>query len=151
MAVKVNVINQYGKIPYNLKKMAKGLCKLINKFEGLKTKHVVSVILVNDEEIQRINKEYRQFDVPTDVISFALADDQEEYPYELGDIFISFDKVIVQATEYEHSPMRELGFLIVHGMLHLLGYDHSTLEEDEAMTGIQNEILSQYGLERIPK
>ncbi|HOI46694.1 MAG TPA: rRNA maturation RNase YbeY [Bacilli bacterium] len=148
MGIKLNIINQYGEIDLPIKKLAKGLAKRINAFERLSKRHIVSIILVNNEEIKRINKEYRKLDVETDVISFALADDLDEYPYELGDIFISIDKVYQQAQEYGHSNERELGFLIVHGILHLLGYDHITKEEETAMFEIQEQILRSYGLER---
>lgn len=148
MGIKLNIINQYGEIDLPIKKLAKGLAKRINAFERLSKRHIVSIVLVNNEEIKRINKEYRKLDVETDVISFALADDLDEYPYELGDIFISIDKVYQQAQEYGHSNERELGFLIVHGILHLLGYDHITKEEENAMFEIQEQILRSYGLER---
>ncbi|MCY7464083.1 rRNA maturation RNase YbeY, partial [Bacillus paralicheniformis] len=93
------------------------------------------------EEIQKINKEYRGKDYPTDVISFALEEDGEgeieiigaDMPPVLGDIIISADKAREQAEEYGHSLMRELGFLTVHGFLHLLGYDHMTEEEEKEM------------------
>lgn len=148
MGIKLNIINQYGEIDLPIKKLAKGLAKRINAFERLSKRHIVSIVLVNNEEIKRINKEYRKLDVETDVISFALADDLDEYPYELGDIFISIDKVYQQAQEYGHSNERELGFLIVHGILHLLGYDHITKEEETTMFEIQEQILRSYGLER---
>ena len=87
-----------------------------------------NVIIINNEEIHKINKEYRGIDRPTDVISFAL-EDYKDIKYEndyrvLGDIYISIDKVKEQAKEYGHSEKRELAFLAVHGLLHLLGYDH---------------------------
>ena len=148
MAIKMNVINQYGEVPMQISRLAKGLAKKINQFERLASKHIVSIVLVNNEEIHRLNKEYRNIDAPTDVISFALADGLDQYPYELGDIFISIDKVKQQAIDYGHSVERELGFLIVHGMLHLLGYDHINEEHEKAMFQIQEQILSSYGLER---
>lgn len=80
MGIKLNIINQYGEIDLPIKKLAKGLAKRINAFERLSKRHIVSIVLVNNEEIKRINKEYRKLDVETDVISFALADDLDEYP-----------------------------------------------------------------------
>jgi probable rRNA maturation factor len=151
MAIKMNIINQYGPINFKFQTLVKGLSKKINEFERLSSRHIVSIVLVNNEEIQRINKEYRGIDAPTDVISFALADGLEQYPYELGDIMISVDKVKQQAIDYEHSEERELGFLIVHGVLHLLGYDHDSEEHEKAMFQIQEQILSSYGLERNTK
>ncbi|MDP4137699.1 MAG: rRNA maturation RNase YbeY, partial [Bacillota bacterium] len=93
---------------------------------------------------------------PTDVISFALEEDGEgeveiigaDMPPVLGDIIISVDKAREQAEEYGHSLMRELGFLTVHGFLHLLGYDHMTEEEEKEMFTKQKEILNRYGLSR---
>ena len=92
-----------------------------------------NVIIINNEEIHKINKEYRGIDRPTDVISFAL-EDYKDIKYEndyrvLGDIYISIDKVKEQAKEYGHSEKRELAFLAVHGLLHLLGYDHMEKED----------------------
>ena len=87
-----------------------------------------NVIIINNEEIHKINKEYRGIDRPTDVISFAL-EDYKDIKYEndyrvLGDIYISIDKVKEQAKEYGHSEKRELAFLAVHGLLHLLGFEY---------------------------
>ena len=107
----------------------------------------LSCIIVDNEEIHRINKEYRQIDRPTDVISFAYEDDEtfdiEGMPRQLGDIFISIDKAREQAEEYEHSFKREFCFLFTHGLLHLLGYDHVEDEEEaEMMYGLQEVILN---------
>lgn len=92
-----------------------------------KSKIELNVIFVDNHAIQLINQEYRAIDQPTDVISFAFCDSPSiiEYEYELlGDIYISVDKAGEQAIEYGHSFDREIGFLVVHGMFHLLGYDH---------------------------
>lgn len=107
---------------------------------------VCSVIFCSPEQIHQINKEYRHIDRATDVISFALQDDEEnifieEEENELGDIFINTQAVIDQAKEYGHSERRESCFLFCHGLLHLLGYDHMTKEEEEVMFGLQREIL----------
>lgn len=109
---------------------------------------VVSVSFIDNEEIHKINKEYRKIDRPTDVISFAFLDNEDrakEYasgmPVILGDIYISLDKADEQAKEYGHSMKRELCFLLVHGLLHLLGYDHMTKEDEEIMFPLQDKIL----------
>lgn len=107
----------------------------------------LSCIIVDNEEIHRINREYRQIDRPTDVISFAYEDDEyfeiEGMPRQLGDIFISIDKAKEQAEEYGHSFKREFCFLFTHGLLHLLGYDHVEDEvEAEMMYGLQEVILN---------
>lgn len=109
-----------------------------------------NVIIINNEEIHKINKEYRRIDRPTDVISFAL-EDYKDIKYEndyrvLGDIYISIDKVKEQAKEYGHSEKRELAFLAVHGLLHLLGYDHMEKEDEKVMFSRQELILDGYGI-----
>ena len=116
----------------------------------------VSITFVTNKDIQEINRDYRGKDQPTDVISFALeetgGDEVEiqgaDLPPHLGDIIISIEKAKEQAEEYGHSFMRELGFLSVHGFLHLLGYDHMTKEEEEKMFSRQKEILEKFGLKR---
>lgn len=109
-----------------------------------------NVIIINNGEIHKINKEYRGIDRPTDVISFAL-EDYKDIKYEndyrvLGDIYISIDKVKEQAKEYGHSEKRELAFLAVHGLLHLLGYDHMEKEDEKVMFSRQELILDGYGI-----
>ncbi len=111
-----------------------------------------NVIFVDSETIKNINKEYRNIDRVTDVISFALEDGEENINFEfgrlLGDIYICVDKMKQQAEEYGHSLLREQGFLTVHGLLHLLGYDHMTKEDEEVMFKKQELILDDYGLKR---
>lgn len=112
---------------------------------------VMSVIIVDNNEIHKINKEYRGIDRETDVISFALEEGEtiDEPVKTLGDIYISIDKVYEQAKEYGHSIKRELFFLVTHGFLHLLGYDHMTKEDEEKMFSLQEEILDSYGVKRV--
>ena len=109
-----------------------------------------SVIIIDNEKIHEINKQYRGIDRPTDVISFALEEDENYEVKErlLGDIYISIDKVYEQAKEYNHSVKRELFFLVTHGFLHLLGYDHMTPEDEKEMFSLQEEILDNYGVKR---
>jgi len=110
-----------------------------------------NVIIINNEEIHNINMRYRGIDRPTDVISFALEDDKSMVKSNirvLGDIYISYDKVLEQAKEYGHSIKRELCFLTVHGILHLLGYDHMNVEEEKIMFNIQKELLEEYGIKK---
>lgn len=110
----------------------------------------VSVTLVDNEFIHNINREYRHIDRPTDVISFAFLDGDENKDkmfqsgemVVLGEIYISFDKAREQAISYGHSLDRELKFLFVHGILHLLGYDHMTPEDEKIMFALQDEILA---------
>ncbi|MBO6145605.1 MAG: rRNA maturation RNase YbeY [Bacilli bacterium] len=112
---------------------------------------VCSVIIVDNKKIHEINKEYRNIDRETDVISFALEDDEtipEDDIRVLGDIYISIDKAKSQAEEYGHSLKRELCFLMTHGFLHLLGYDHMKKEDEEIMFPLQEKILEEYGVRR---
>lgn len=112
---------------------------------------VFNVILVDNALIHKINKEYRGIDRPTDVISFALEDDNiVNCPGVriLGDIYISYDKAVEQANEYGHSLLREMSFLSVHGLLHLLGYDHMEKEDEKIMFSRQELILDEYGITR---
>ena len=104
-----------------------------------------NVIIVDNEYIHKLNNEYRHIDRPTDVITFALEDNEEvkdEYRL-LGDIYISLDKAKEQAIEYNHSFKREICFLAVHGFLHLLGYDHMNQDDEKIMFGKQEVILNE--------
>lgn len=113
----------------------------------------VSVSFVSNEEIQNINRDYRDKDSVTDVISFALEEDEmniihAEAPRTLGDIVISTDRAKEQAEDYGHSYRRELLFLALHGFLHLLGYDHMESDDEAVMNGKQEEILNAFGVTR---
>ncbi|ATF12622.1 rRNA maturation RNase YbeY [Brevibacillus sp. HB1.2] len=121
----------------------------------------VVVTLVNNERIHELNRDYRGVDRPTDVLSFAMnepgegemeifidEDEASEFPNMLGDIIISVPKAQEQAEDYGHSFERELGFLTVHGFLHLLGYDHGTPEEEKEMFSRQEKVLEEIGLTR---
>ena len=110
-----------------------------------------SVIFVDNEEIKTINKEYRGLDKITDVISFAF-EDNPDLMYNnmrvLGDIYICIPRMIEQANNYGHSIKRELSFLTVHGLLHLLGYDHMEKEDEEEMFSLQELILNEENIRR---
>ena len=120
----------------------------------------MSVTFMDNAAIQEINRVYRGKDAPTDVISFALEDEWEDeipvifeegdnpLPRVLGDIMISIERAQEQAEEYGHSLERELCFLAVHGIYHLLGYDHEKEEEAEVMFKKQEEVLMEYGITR---
>ena len=126
----------------------------------------VNVLLTDNEGIRQINRQYRQIDSPTDVLSFPMADYDEPADFDrleeqgadyfnpetgellLGDIGISVDKVKEQARKYGHSESRELAFLVAHSMLHLFGYDHMEDEERKVMEGKQEEILERKGYRR---
>ena len=110
-----------------------------------------NVIFVDNKTIRDINREYRGIDRETDVISFALEDNEDitfEFGRLLGDIYISVDKMKEQALEYGHSELREMAFLTLHGLLHLLGYDHMTKEDEEVMFKEQELILDGCNIKR---
>ncbi|HCY44255.1 MAG TPA: rRNA maturation RNase YbeY [Firmicutes bacterium] len=112
---------------------------------------IFTIIFVTPEEIHELNKQYRGVDRVTDVISFALEDVHDVSLTDvrvLGDIYICIDRMKEQALEYGHSETRELSFLTVHGLLHLLGYDHQTKEDEEVMFGLQRKILSDLNINR---
>ena len=119
---------------------------------GIEDDVEVSCVLVDDERIHEINREDRHIDRSTDVISFAMEDNDQFYvegmPRTLGDIFISVDHAKKQAEEYGHSLRREMCFLFTHGILHLLGYDHMTDEQEKEMFGLQDQILGALNIER---
>ncbi|WP_367120602.1 rRNA maturation RNase YbeY [Staphylococcus capitis] len=131
------------------------LLTFAKKQEYIDSEAELSVTFVDKDEIQNINKMYRDKDKVTDVISFALEEDEPEIdmneldiPRVLGDIIICTDVAHEQAENYGHSFERELGFLALHGFLHLLGYDHMTDEDEKEMFGRQDAILNAYGLTR---
>lgn len=111
-----------------------------------------SVLFVSKTKIQALNHEYRNKNEVTDVLSFALNDDEEDDGFQdehlLGDIVICVERMKEQAKEYNHSIERELGFLAIHGLLHLIGYDHQSEADEKEMFALQEELLTAYGLER---
>ena len=125
-------------------KEEKNIIDFALKHENL-TNVTFNVIFVDSDKIRELNKIYRNIDRETDVISFALEDGEANINFEfgrlLGDIYICVPKMKAQAKEYGHSIAREMGFLTIHGLLHLLGYDHMTKEEEEIMFPLQEKIL----------
>lgn len=145
-------IGLFNETEENLEEEFKIVLKVLKK--GLKILNIkkveFNVIIVDKDYIRELNKTYRNKDMETDVISFALEDDKTFNPEErvLGDIYISIDRVHSQAKEYGHSEIRELCFLAVHGMLHLLGYDHMQKDEEKEMFSLQDKILEASGITR---
>ena len=122
---------------------------LVNKLELEKCEF--NIIIIDNEKIHEINREYRNVDRETDVISFAMEDNMDvEYSdfRLLGDIYISIDKCYAQALEYGHSNVREICFLATHGVLHLLGYDHMESDDEKEMFKLQDELLDGYNIKR---
>lgn len=148
------------------KKITEDVINAVLDYEKCPYETEVNIILTDDEEIHKINKEYRDIDRPTDVLSFpmieydkpsdfSIVEESEEDYFNpetgeliLGDIIISVDKVIEQAKNYDHCVTREFAFLIAHSMLHLCGYDHMESEEAEVMESKQEEILSGLNINR---
>lgn len=148
--------DQTNSVPSDYIDMIQRLITYAAKKEGVSQEAELSINFVSNKEIQEINRNYRQKNVPTDVISFAMQEAgegeidiiDEDLPLLLGDIVISIDKAREQADEYNHSLERELGFLSVHGFLHLLGYDHMTKQDEKTMFAKQDLILGEFGIER---
>ncbi|KOY79117.1 rRNA maturation RNase YbeY [Apilactobacillus kunkeei] len=140
--------------------LVEDVLQFASKELDLKDNTEMSVTFVNNDEIKEINSKYRGVDRATDVISFAIEDGDddfplimddemaEEIPENIGDIFVSIDKVAEQAEFLDHSYERELGFLVVHGFLHLNGYDHMKQEDEDVMFPLQRKIMDDYGLKR---
>lgn len=139
-----------------LRSIVKRCCVETLYEEGFSGDFEVSVTFTDNEGIKQINNEYRDIDRETDVLSFPMTDDGEEFTVDpetdcfmLGDIVISLEKALSQSEEYGHSFKREVAFLTVHSMLHLLGYDHEKSEEEEKeMFGKQEIVLEAIGLGR---
>ncbi|MGG0317421.1 rRNA maturation RNase YbeY [Priestia megaterium] len=156
MSLVIDFIDETNEVSEEQQKELEKLLEAAAIYENLQEDTEVSVTFVDNDRIQEINHQYRHKNQPTDVISFALEEMGEdemqiigdELPRVLGDIVISIPKAHEQAEEYNHSFMRELGFLTVHGFLHLLGYDHETSEDEKEMFTRQKDILEQYGLSR---
>lgn len=145
----IDIVDEYKGDVEDLKTLESFIEFSVNKL-GLKNV-MFNVIIIDDDRIHKINKTYRNIDRPTDVITFALEDNKQIDTPEirvLGDIYISYDKVISQAKEYGHSKKRELCFLGIHGLLHLLGYDHMNEKDEIKMFGLQKELLEEYGIKK---
>ncbi len=141
--------NSFDKNYNKYKAIYKELLKTALKYFNYKFKPTIGVTLVDNEFIHNLNREYRKIDRATDVISFAFLDGinnkealfNSKDDVDLGEIYISIPKAIEQAKEYGHSEEREFCFLFVHGLLHLLGYDHMTKEDEKVMFDLQDKIL----------
>ncbi|BCB04866.1 rRNA maturation RNase YbeY [Bacillus sp. KH172YL63] len=156
MTLLIDFIDETEKLSDEHMELVQNILNFAAEKENIEAESEVSVTFVTNERIQEINREYREKDQPTDVISFALeelGEDEVEIigegiPRVLGDIIISTDRAEEQAEEYNHSFTRELGFLALHGFLHLLGYDHMEEEDEKEMFQRQKDILDEYGLKR---
>lgn len=121
------------------------------KYEEFDEDYEISLSFVDNEEIHNLNKEFRNVDRPTDVLSFPLIEDDFNIQIEekaLGDIVISLEKALEQSIEYNHSFEREVAFLVCHSMFHLMGYDHDNDENTKIMRKKEEDVLSKLGIVR---
>ena len=161
--MKISYLNQQDryKLTFKLKHLIKNAVKATLSYMEFRKDVELSVVLTDNPGIQELNALHRQIDRPTDVLSFPMFDydengeiieDYAEFSKMgnlcLGDIVISLERAEEQSEEYGHSFVREVTFLTVHSMLHLLGYDHMTPEDEEEMFGYQNAILEEMGISR---
>ena len=163
----ITIENEASKeLPFDYKALIERVVMGCMDYEKCPYEAEVNVLLTNNEEIHKINKEYRGIDRPTDVLSFPMIEYEEPGDFSvideesaeafnpesgelmLGDIVISKEKVLSQAEEYGHLPKREYAFLIAHSMLHLFGYDHMVDEERVVMEAKQKEIMEKVGIFR---
>lgn len=126
--------------------LIKKISRFIFKEEKLENKIIFELHIVDNKQSQKINSQYRNKDYPTDVISFSFWEEGLLKTPLLGEIYLSYEKVVSQAKEFNHSFERELGFLVSHGIFHLLGYDHEIEEEAKIMFGKQYHVLKLCGL-----
>ena len=160
------MVDETGQVSEEILKQTQEILEFAAQKTGKENKEM-AVTFVSNERSHELNLEYRDTDRPTDVISLEykpeldiavyeedlldhpeLAEMLEDFDAYIGELFISVDKAREQAEEYGHSFEREMGFLAVHGFLHINGYDHYTPEEEAEMFGLQEEILTAYGLTR---
>ena len=155
----IDSVDETGKLKATEIEAVEELIQFAGNNLALEADSEVSISYVTNEEIRIINRDYRDKDAPTDVISFALEEESDEevtivweddQPQQriLGDIIISIDRAREQAESFGHSFEREIGFLALHGLLHLLGYDHMEPGEEKIMFDKQKNILEAYGLTR---
>ena len=156
MQLELDLLDETGTLSDETLEIISKMLQHAANLEGIDPGSELSVSFITNAEIQEINRDYRGKDTPTDVISFAMEElgegemdiKIEGAPRLLGDILISVERAKEQASDYGHSEERELGFLAIHGFLHLLGYDHLEEEEEKEMTKKQEEILQSFGLRR---
>ena len=140
------------KIPTGLRMLVRRCCHAVLQLEGFEGTAEISVNFVDNEEIHQLNKQYRDKDMPTDVLSFVMGEngqydiDPKTGAQILGDVVISMEKAVEQAYRYGHSLQREVGYLTAHSVLHLLGYDHEDNMERVRMREKEEQVMQQLGL-----
>lgn len=143
--IKIRMRNEQDVLPVTMavrRTIKKSIRRAVREMGG--GKHEVSVLICDNEAIRELNREWREIDKETDVLSFPMEDDSPL----LGDIVLSLEKAYEQAEAYGHSTAREIGFLTVHSMLHLYGYDHIEEEDRVEMRAMEEKILTDIGLLR---
>ncbi|WP_449461057.1 rRNA maturation RNase YbeY [Streptococcus suis] len=162
----IEMIDETGQVSSQMQEQITELLQFAAEKIGKQNKEM-AVTFVDNKRVHEVNLEYRGIDRPTDVVSLEykseseivfdeedlldnpeLAEMMEDFDAYIGELYISIDKAREQAEDYGHSYEREMGFLAVHGFLHINGYDHYTPEEEAEMFGLQEEILTAYGLTR---
>lgn len=155
--IEVDIIDETHTLTMEQLRLVENVLHHAGDAEHLNRPSELSVTFVNEEAIKELNRDHRGIDKATDVLSFALNDGEEEgsfdilpegMPNMLGDIVVSVGHIKSQARDYGHSFERELAFLVVHGFLHLLGYDHMNENDEKQMFTKQEEILQSYGIGR---
>jgi probable rRNA maturation factor len=153
--VRVIISNQQKavKIPTGVRMLVRRCCNAVLQLEEFPHSAEISVVFIDNAQIQELNREYRGKDAPTDVLSFPLGEGEEyEINHDtgavlLGDIAISMEKAVEQAKRFDHSLEREIGFLTAHSVLHLLGYDHEKGGLDRVrMREKEEQVMTQLGL-----
>jgi len=150
----VLVSNLQEKVPVSDEqvKLVTKVANMVLEEEGFREEAEISVVFVDDGKINQLNKQYRQVDSPTDVLSFAMQEGvpmpDREGELVLGDVVISLETAVRQAGEYGHSFNREVAYLTVHGVLHLFGYDHEDEEDRKVMREKEESIMRRVNLSR---
>ena len=149
----IDFIDDRNVVDSDVKEKTEALLKYAYDYLNQKGAAELSVSYVDNAEIEELNAHYRDKDSVTDVISFAMEDEEDNIIHEeagrvLGDIIIADEVARAQATDYGHSDMREFVFLALHGFLHLMGYDHMTDEDEKEMNALQDAILNDFGIAR---
>lgn len=148
------LINDEVKVDYQFKELFEEVINIVYNKLSINKDYDLSVSFVDDKKIRQINNDFRNIDKKTDVISFAMLDSQDivsqdDSGLDLGDIFISIETATQQAKEINQSRNREILFLFIHGLLHLLGYDHQDIETEKIMFNLQEEIINEVSKENI--
>ena len=149
----VNIFDETGKLDKNSEEIIINTAKMSAVVEEMGKNCSVDILITDMESIKDINRDKRGIDSPTDVLSFPMVENGKDIlpvgqEFFLGDIVICYEKIFEQANKYGHSTEREAGFLTAHGILHLMGYDHKSEEEEKEMFARQEIILGKLGLER---